>query len=38
MNKIYKNILHSFQGDFKIFVKSDIFQKNFMGYFLESPG
>ena len=30
MYRIYKNILHSFQGDFKI--------KNFMAHFLESPG
>ena len=36
--RIYKNILHSFQGDFKISVKSDIFLKNFMAHFLESPG
>ena len=25
MYRIYKNILHSFQGDFKILVKSDIY-------------
>ena len=31
-------ILHSFQGDFKILVKSDIFYKNFMAHFLESLG
>ena len=37
MYRIYKNILHSFQGDFKILVKSDIFY-NFMAHFLESPG
>ena len=38
MYRIYKNILHSFQADFKILVKSDIFQKNYMAHFLESPG
>ena len=38
MYRIYKNILHSFHGDFKIFVKSDTFYKNFMAHFLESPG
>ena len=38
MYRIYRNILHSFQGDFKILVKSDTFQKNFMAHFLESPG
>ena len=38
MYRMYKNILHSFQGDFKILVKSDIFWKNFMAHFLESPG
>ena len=38
MYRIYKNILHSFQGDFKILVKNDIFQKNYMAHFLESPG
>ena len=38
MYTIYKNILHSFQGDFKILVKGDIFKKNFMAHFLESPG
>ena len=27
-----------FPGDFKILVKSDIFQKNFKAHFLESPG
>ena len=27
MYRIYKNIFHSFQGDFKILVKSDIFYK-----------
>ena len=32
MYRIYKNILHSFQGDFKILVKSDIFWKNFMAH------
>ena len=29
MYRIYKNILHSFPGDFKILVKTDIFEKNF---------
>ena len=38
MYEIYKNILHSFQGDFKILVKSDTIFKNFMAHFLESPG
>ena len=38
MYRIYKNILHSFLGDFKILVKSDIFYKNFMAHFLEFPG
>ena len=38
MYRLYKNILHSFAGGFKILVKSDIFQKNFMAHFLESPG
>ena len=38
MYRIYKNILHSFQGDFKILEKSDIFYKNFMAHFLEPPG
>ena len=38
MYRIYKNILHSFQGDFKFLVKRDIFQENFMAHFLESPG
>ena len=38
MYRIYKNILHSFQGDFKILVKSDIFNKTFRAHFLESPG
>ena len=38
MYRIYKNILHSFQGDFKILVKSDIFYKNFIAHFLESSG
>ena len=38
MYGIFKNILHLFQGDFKILVKSDIFEKNFMAHFLESPG
>ena len=38
MNRIYKNILHSLPGDFKILVKSDIFERNFMTHFLESPG
>ena len=28
MYRTYKNFLHSFQGDFKILVKRDIFQKN----------
>ena len=37
MNMVYKNILHSFPGGFKILVKSDIFLKNFMAHFLESP-
>ena len=37
MYRIY-NILHSFQGDFKILVQIDIFQNNFMAHFLESPG
>ena len=27
MYRIYKNILHSFRGDFKILVKCDIFQR-----------
>ena len=35
MYRMYKNILHSFHGDFKIFVKSDIFYKNFMAHFLD---
>ena len=34
MYRIYKNILHSFPGDFKILVKSDIIKKNFMAHFL----
>ena len=38
MYRIYKNILNSFPGIFKILIKSDIFQKNFMAHFLESPG
>ena len=38
MYKIYKNILQSFQEDFKILVKSDTIYKNFMAHFLESPG
>ena len=38
MYRTYKNILHSFQGDFKILVKSDKFYENFMAHFLESPG
>ena len=38
MHRIYKNILHSFPGDFKILVKSDIFLNNFLAPFLESPG
>ena len=38
MYRIHKNILQTFQGDFKILVKSDIFYKNFMVHFLESPG
>ena len=38
MYRIYKNIPQSFQKDFKILVKSDIFYKNFMAHFLESPG
>ena len=38
MYRIHKHILRSFQGDFKILVKSDIFYKNFMAHFLESPG
>ena len=38
MYRKYKNILHSFQGDFKILVKSDIFYKNLISHFLESPG
>ena len=40
MYRVYKNILHSVPGDFKILVKSDtcIFLKNFMAHFLESPG
>ena len=33
MYRIYKNILHSFQGDFKILVKSDIFLEEFYGSF-----
>ena len=33
MHRIYQNILHSFPGDFKILIKSGIFEKNFM----ESP-
>ena len=37
MYRIYKRILRSFQGDFKILVKSDIFQ-NFIAHFLENPG
>ena len=28
----------SFRGDFKMLVKTDIFYKNFMAHFLESPG
>ena len=28
MYRIFKTILHLFQGDFKILVKSDIFEKN----------
>ena len=38
MYRIYKNILHSFPVDFKILVKSDIFNKKFMAHFLESSG
>ena len=38
MYRLYKNILHSLQADFKILVKRDIFYKNFMAHFLESPG
>ena len=38
MYRIYKNFLHSFQGDFKILVKSNIFNKNLVAHFLESPG
>ena len=38
MYRINKHILHSFQGDFKILVKSGIFYKIFMAHFLESPG
>ena len=38
MYRIYKNILHSFPGGFKILVKNDTFLKNFMAHFLESPG
>ena len=38
MYRIYKNLLHSFQGDFKILVNLDIIYKNFMAHFLESPG
>ena len=37
MYRIYKNILQSFQGDLKILVENDIFDKNFMAHFLESP-
>ena len=37
MYRIYKNILYSFQGELKILVKRDIFYKNFMARFLESP-
>ena len=37
MYRIYKNILHSFPGDFKILVQSDIFKNNFMAHFPKSP-
>ena len=40
MYKIYKKILHSDEGDFKLLVKSGIhvyFRRKFMAYFRELP-